>query len=245
MSLLTPFVWILLILPLFIFASIKSKKINVKYLIFFFLYFLADTYIQYLSKTYISLEFISLKFAWAGKIISLIFSLIIIFSVGKEDRRAIGFTTQTNSKKQLKFGLLFFFGFLLFDFAFKMILFPKGGTFDLETFAFQSTMPGLTEEIAFRGICLWFLDKAFEPNWNFKGIKFGWGFIIVTVLFGVVHGAVLTPDHQFKFDIVTIVYLTLISSISVGVLRKFSGNLIYSILGHNCINVMNAVIRIL
>lgn len=232
-------------LPLFLLAFINNKKVNFKYLAFFFLYFLADCYIQHLSRRYISLEFIGLKFAWAGKIISLVVSLFIILLVNKNDRKEIGFTKQTNSREQLKFGLLFFFGFLLFDFVFKMILFPKGGAFDLETFAFQATLPGLTEEITFRGICLWLLDKAFEPKWNFKGIKLGWSFIIVTVLFGVAHGAILTVDHQFKFDIVTIVYLILISSLSVGILRKFSGSLIYSILGHNCINIMNAIIRIL
>lgn len=245
MSLLTPLIWILIILPIIIIALIKSEKGKLKYLAFFVLYFLTDCYIQQLSRAHLNLDFLGLKFTWIGKIISLAVSLIIIYSVSKSNRQEIGFTTKTNTKKQVKTGLLFFFGFLLFDLIFKMILFPKGGHFDLETFAFQATMPGLTEEIAFRGISLWLLDKVFIPNWTFKGVKFGWGFIIVTVLFGVVHGAVLTESHAFKFDIMTIAYLTLISSLSVGILRKLSGNLIYSVLGHNTINVLNAIIRIL
>jgi len=245
MSLFTPFIWILLILPLIVLGFITGKKVNFRFLVLFVLYFLADCYIQHFSVQYISLACIGLKFAWAGKILCLILSLSIIFSLNKKDREEIGFTTKTNTAKQLKFGIWFFLGFLLFDFAFKFILFPKGGTFDLETFLFQSTMPGLAEEITFRGICLWLLDKAFEPKWNFKGVKLGWGFVIVTLLFGVAHGAVLTEDHQLKFDLITILYLTLISSLSLGILRKFSGSLLFSVLGHNCINLMNAVIRIL
>ncbi|WP_316835435.1 CPBP family intramembrane glutamic endopeptidase [Pedobacter nutrimenti] len=245
MSLLTPLIWILIILPVILIAFIKSEKGQLKYLVFFILYFLVDCYIQQLSRQYISMEFLGLKFSWIGKILSLVMSLVIIYSVSKSTRQEIGFTTKTNSKKQLIVGLLFFFGFLLFDFIFKMILFPKGGSFDLETFAFQATLPGLTEELAFRGISLWLLEKAFPPKWTFKGLKFGWGFIIVTVLFGVVHGVFLTANHAFKFDLVTIVYLALISSLSVGILRKFSGNIIYPILGHNTINIMNAIIRIL
>ena len=159
--------------------------------------------------------------------------------------KPVGFTFKTHSRKQVKFGVFVFLGFLLFDFIFKMILFPKGGTFDLETFLFQASMPGLTEELAFRGIGFWLLDKAFPPKWNYKGIQFGWGFVIITILFGVLHGAILTTDYQVKFDFVTIIYLVLISSFSVGVLRKFSGNLIFPIIGHNCINLMNALIRIL
>jgi hypothetical protein len=245
MSLLTPLIWILTILPLIAIALIKSEKGQLKYLVFFILYFLFDCYIQQLSAMYLSLGFLGLKFTWIGKLLSLATSLTIIYSVSKAERQEIGFTTRTNTKKQLQFGLLFFVGFLLFDFIFKMILFPKGGSFDLETFAFQATMPGLTEELAFRGISLWLLEKAFPAKWNFKGINFGWGFVIVTLLFGISHGVVFTSGHEFKIDIVTIVYLVVISSLSLGVLRKFSGNLIYSALGHNVINIMNAIIRIL
>ena len=244
MSLLTPIIWLLVMLPIFILAFFKSKKGNLKFLLLFLVIFLADNYLQIFSKQLIP-DFLGLKFAWLGKFLSLALSLSIIYFVNKNVRKEFGFTSSTNSKKQVKYGILVFLGFLIFDFVFKLILFPKGGEFDLETFAFQATMPGLTEELLFRGIYLWIFDKVFLPNWNLKGIQFGWGFIIVTLLFGIAHGIILTSDHQFKFDIITILYLTLISSLSLGILRKFSGNLIYSILGHNVINVMNAIIRIL
>ncbi|WP_312822921.1 type II CAAX prenyl endopeptidase Rce1 family protein [Epilithonimonas sp.] len=244
MSLLTPLIWLLIMLPIFIIAFFKSKKGNLKFLLLFIIIFLADTYLQIFSKQLIP-DFFGLKFTWIGKFLSLVLSLSVIYFVSKNDRKEIGFTASTNSKKQIKFGVLFFLGFLTFDFIFKFILFPKGGEFDLETFVFQATMPGLTEEILFRGIYLWIFDKVFLPNWNYKGITFGWSFVIVTLLFGVAHGVVLTSDYQFKFDLITIIYLTLISSFSLGILRKFSGNLIYSVVGHNVINVMNAIIRIL
>jgi len=243
MSLFTPLIWLLVISPIFIIAFFKSKKGNLKFLLLFLILFLADNYIQILIKQY--LPDFGLKFSWLGKFLSLAISLLVIYFVSKNERKEIGFTTFANSKKQIKFGVFVFLGFLIFDFVFKFILFPKGGEFDLETFAFQATMPGLTEEILFRGIYLWIFDRVFLPNWDYKGIRFGWSFVIVTLLFGVAHGIVLTADHKLKFDIITIVYLTLISSLSLGILRKFTGNLIYPILGHNVINVMNAIIRIL
>jgi len=243
MSLFTPLIWLLVMLPIFIFAFFNSKKGNLKFLLLFLVIFLADNYLQIFSKQF--LPDFGLKFSWIGKFLSFALSLSVIYFVNKTDRKGIGFTTSANSKSQIKYGILVFLGFLIFDFIFKFILFPKDGEFDLETFAFQATMPGLTEELLFRGIYLWIFDKVFLPKWNFKGVQFGWGFIIVTLLFGMAHGIVLTADYQLKFDIITIIYLTLISSLSLGILRKFSGNLIYSILGHNVINVMNAIIRIL
>ena len=244
MSLLTPLIWLLLMSPIFILAFFKSKKGNLKFFLLFIVFYLIDNYLQIFSRQLIP-DFLGLKFSWIGKFLSLALSLGLIFYVNKNDRKEIGFTTSTNTGKQVKFGILVFLGFLIFDLVFKFILFPKGGEFDWETFTFQATMPGLTEEILFRGIYLWMFDKVFLPSWNYRGITFGWSFVIVTLLFGVSHGAILTADHQFKFDIVTVVYLTLISSFSLGILRKFTGNLLYPILGHNVINVMNAIIRIL
>ena len=245
MSPLTPFIWILLISPLLIIAYFKTEKTNFKYLALFILYFLADTSLQYYGKELLPLDSFGLKFNWSGKTLSFALSLIVLFSVSKEERIKIGFTSRTNSKSALKLGLLVFIGFTLFDIVFKLIIFPKGGAFDFETFAFQATMPGLTEEIALRGISLWLLNKAFAPKWNYRGVQLGWSFVIITILFGVSHGAVLDQNFHLKFDVITIVYLTLISSFSVGVLRCFSGNLMYSILGHNTINLINALIRIL
>ena len=245
MSLFTPIIWILILLPIIILAFIKSKNRNTKYLVYFILYFLADSYLLILGRQYINLEFLGLKLNWASKLISIVFALILIFSVSRNEREAIGFTTKTNSKKQFRYGIFVFLGLTLFDIIFKLILFPKGGTFDAETFLFQATMPGLSEEILFRGIFLWMLEKAFPAQWDFRGIKFGWGFVIITITFGLIHGVILTDTHQFKIDIITIVYLTLISSVSVGILRKFSGNLIYPVLGHNLINITNVIIRIL
>lgn len=245
MSLFTPLIWILIILPFIIFAVFKSEKVNLKFVGLFILYFLADSYLQHLSRLYCDLEFLGLKFAWIGKILSLFFALFVIFSISRKDREQIGFTTKTNSNKQVKSAILIFLGFLVFDFIFKFILFPKGGAFDLETFLFQMTLPGLTEEIVFRGILFWLLDKAFAPTWNFKGIKFGWGFVIVTILFAEAHGVMLTENHELKFDFITILYLAVISSLSLGILRKLSGNLIFPVVGHNVINTINAMIRIL
>ncbi|CAM4118909.1 CPBP family intramembrane glutamic endopeptidase [Gillisia limnaea] len=244
MSLWTPLIWLAIILPLLIIAQITTKKTNPKYLLLFAGYFLLDSYTRILGYEYIKLDFLGLEGNWSGMILSLIFALIFIFYHSKQIREDIGFTTKFNIKT-LKFGILIFTGFLIFDFIFKMILFPKGGEFNLQQFLFQATLPGITEEIVFRGILLWILSKAFVPSKKVKGVLFGWGFIIVTFLFAMAHGVVLTETMEFKVDIITIVYLTLITSLSLGILRKFSGNLILPTLSHNIINLMNFFIRLI
>lgn len=244
MSLWTPVIWLVIILPLLIIAQLTSKQTNPKYLVLFGGYFILDSYIRILGFEFIKLDFLGLKGNWSGMILSLIVALIFIFYHSKEIRKDIGFTTEFN-KKKLKLGILIFLGFLIFDFAFKMILFPKGGIFNLEQFLFQASLPGLTEEIVFRGILLWILSKAFIPSKKINGIFFGWGFIIVTFLFAMMHGVVLTESMEFKIDYITIIYITLITSLSLGILRKYSGNLILPTIGHNVVNLMNFFIRLM
>ncbi|MGO3285828.1 MAG: CPBP family glutamic-type intramembrane protease [Mesonia sp.] len=242
MSLWTPLIWLAIILPLLIAAQIFSKETHPKYLFLFGTYFLFDAYTRILGFELIPLDFLHLNLNWSGTLLSFVVALLIILSQTKNIRREMGFTTQLNTKT-LKLGILIFLGFLVFDFIFKMIVFPKGNQFDMEQLMFQASMPGLSEEIVFRGIHLWLLSKAFVPTKKIKGIAFGWGFIIVTFLFAMIHGVVLTEAMEFKVDIITILYLTLITSLSIGILRKFTGNLILPTLGHNLVNVMNLFIR--
>jgi hypothetical protein len=105
MSLFTPFIWILILLPIIILAFIKSKNRNIKYLAYFILYFLADSYLLILGKQYINLEFIGLKFAWASKLISLSIALIFIFSVSKSERKLLDLQQKQIAKN--KSGMVF------------------------------------------------------------------------------------------------------------------------------------------
>ncbi|WP_310993912.1 CPBP family glutamic-type intramembrane protease [Aequorivita marina] len=244
MLLWTPLLHLAIILPLLIIAQIFSKTTNPKYLLIFGAYFLADSYLRIVGSKYIELDFLGLDWNWSGAFLALILALVFVLYHKKQIRKDIGFTTRFN-KQTLKLGILVFLGFLLFDFIFKMIVFPKGGEFNLEQFMFQATMPGFSEEIVYRGILLWILSKAFVPSKKIKGILFGWGFVIVTFTFAMVHGVVLTETMEIKVDYITIAYITLITSLSLGFLRKFSGNLIFPTLGHNVVNLMNFFIRLL
>lgn len=244
MSLWTPLLWLAIISPLLLIAHLTTKKTDPKYLLIFGGYFLADSYIRILGYEFIKLDFIGIRGNWTGTLLCLVLALIFIFSHSKQIREDIGFTQKFN-KKTLKLGIWIFLGFLLVDLAYKLIYFPSGKEFDFQLFMFQATMPGLSEEILFRGILLWILGRAFIPSKKVKGVYFGWGFVIVTFLFGMIHGVILTESMEFRMNIEVIIYLTMISSLSLGILRKFSGNLILPTLGHNIINLMNFFVRML
>jgi len=58
----------------------------------------------------------------------------------------------------------------------------------LETWAYQATLPGLVEEVAFRGVLLALLDRAFLARRVLFGAPMGWGGAVVTLVFLALHG---------------------------------------------------------
>jgi uncharacterized protein len=112
------------------------------------------------------------------------------------------------------------------------LLFQPGPA-SLGTLAFQATMPGLAEEIAYRGILpalLLGLTGRQAPDAT------PWTVVIATaLLFGIWHG-LRYMDGTFSFE--PLAALTpLIGGIAAGGLRFKTGSLLIPVLGHALANV--------
>ena len=59
---------------------------------------------------------------------------------------------------------------------------------DVETFLFELTMPGLAEELVFRGVFQSLLNQVFGRPWRLLGTQVGWGYVLTTLLFTAAHG---------------------------------------------------------
>lgn len=122
------------------------------------------------------------------------------------------------------------------------LVFP-GGDSDAETIAFQLTMPGLEEELFYRGILLLALDKAFRGRKRFLGVDWGWGAVLSCLLFGMTH-AFGFADGQFTFDAI-IMALTAIPSLLGVWLRLRTQSLLLPVLLHNFGNSFSFIISAL
>ena len=76
------------------------------------------------------------------------------------------------------------------------------GKFNPEYFFFEMTMPGLHEELLYRGVllCLW--DRAAGTPFRLFDVKFGVGTIISAALFTMGHTVLF--DHDFKLMVAPI-----------------------------------------
>jgi membrane protease YdiL (CAAX protease family) len=113
-------------------------------------------------------------------------------------------------------------------------LYFKPGAADVETLAFQALMPGLSEELVYRGIAPALLLGLIWRKGPVEGIP--WTVILATsAVFGIWHGMSYS-DGKFVFDISSALF-PFIGSIPGGWLRFKTGSLLFPVLAHGLANV--------
>lgn len=165
---------------------------------------------------------------WEGKIMALILSLVVAVALGA---RRCGLTLKQD-RKGLK-GALILSGALVALFLGLALYFPGQGT-DPDTLAFQLTMPGLDEELFYRGVLLLMLNEAFARPLRILGAPMGWGALISSVAFGLAH-ALGYSDGAFTFNAMTML-LTGGPALLLVWVREKTGSLLLPVLLHNFAN---------
>ena len=166
---------------------------------------------------------------WTGKALSLAWPVVFLFYSSTFDRENVGLTFQQREGSFLP-AVLFTVFLIVLGFILSSTL-VDGGSTDAETVAFQATMPGLTEELVFRGLFLAILDRIYAPNTSFLGAPVGWGVLITSVAFGFGHGIGLdgwTPT----FSAIPFV-ATFVSSLFLAWLKERTGSLAFPVIAHN------------
>lgn len=110
-------------------------------------------------------------------------------------------------------------------------------TAPLPAWIYEGSMPGLGEEFVYRGVLLMLLNEAFGRPWRFAGIQLGWGFVIVTAMFGFLHGIDAKPGELHIY------WSGMIFPAATGLvlawLRERTGSIWPGVLFHNFVNLLN------
>jgi len=116
-----------------------------------------------------------------------------------------------------------------------------GKDHSLETVLFQATMPGLSEELAFRGIFLALFDRMFTARFRVLGAELGYGAIATSLMFGM--------GHAMSFDANFIVHAHPANGISTTIgalflvwIRCRSRSLVLPVALHGLGNVIHRIV---
>ena len=164
---------------------------------------------------------------WQGKLLALAATLAIA-ALPAFGWRRIGLTLAQHPgslKAAMPVALLYCAFFLALA-----VLLPNDPP-SADEIAFQLTMPGLDEELFYRGVLLLMFNEAFGRPLRVLGAQMGWGAVLTSLAFGLVH-ALGYDDGAFTFSAVAMA-TTGVSALLLVWIREKTGSLLLPVLLHN------------
>ncbi|MEM9618601.1 MAG: CPBP family intramembrane glutamic endopeptidase [Pseudomonadota bacterium] len=179
-----------------------------------------------------------LNWNWDGKIASFVVSLLVLLLLSiiskKVSFQKAGVTLTQNPGAVVP--ALIATGLLVASVIAAEIAVNDGCSLGVERILFQATMPGIDEEIYFRGLLLLVLAIAVESRGvNFLGAPINWAGVLVTLLFGLGH-SLFWQEGAFGFSIVAFVF-TFYLGFGLLWIREKTGSIFIPLVAHNLINV--------
>ena len=110
----------------------------------------------------------------------------------------------------------------------------RDGPDDLDTILFQWTMPGLEEELFYRGVLLFALNEALDSGHPRRFARMGWGGVLASVAFGLGH-ALFYRKGGLAFDAMAFA-VTGGPALLITWFRMRTGSLVLPVVAHNVAN---------
>ncbi len=191
---------------------------------------------------YPDLRFVTGNWNWTGKTYAILGSVLFLLEYRKFKREDYFLTWKQNSKFK-NTGLKVVLALFIFRAITSIFFTPK--EWDIETIIFQLTMPGIEEEIAFRGIMLGLLTQVLQDEIRLVGIGLGKPAIWVTsILFGLVHGLFLSPSYEMSFHFYAFINAMLFGFIFAWLTLK-SGSILLALVSHNLVNTTSTLVKMI
>ncbi len=181
-----------------------------------------------------------LQWNWQGKILTAIVALLaILFTRAlKPADFGLRWRIATGSQWALLAGIgaMIALPFAIIALAHGRAMMPA----TRETLAFQLIMPGVDEELLFRGYFQTRLNAVFHKPWNVLGAQMGWGLPLTAIAFAMVHMSMVGRHFRVEWSIPIALY-ALMQGLILGWLRERTASLWPCTVAHNLANGVVAV----
>ncbi|HEY7979366.1 MAG TPA: CPBP family intramembrane glutamic endopeptidase [Rhizomicrobium sp.] len=176
---------------------------------------------------------------WGGKILDVAVMLAaagIFIATKRLTARDLGLTLKQapGTGRAILFVMI---PFLLVVAALSATMFGNAKLPSAEKLWYEATMPGLAEELLWRGILLAILNRMFADRFRLAGAEIGYGVIAVSLVFGLVHGMQFDDKLAIQTDWVTALF-ALCTGFALAWLRMRTKSLVLPVVLHNATNVI-------
>jgi membrane protease YdiL (CAAX protease family) len=179
----------------------------------------------------------SLQHNWMGKLFSIVLCLLVIYGVKWVRPAEVGLTRPLPGSLRIVVPVVLFFALIEFTDAFINRHHHLRPT--LESHLYQFLMPGIAEELFFRGVFLGLLSRVFPRTIPFFGTRTSWGGVVGVLLFVLGHcldfskPLMLLPELHFSLG--KVFGVGLYGTLYLWV-RERSGSCWAAMLAHNLLN---------
>jgi membrane protease YdiL (CAAX protease family) len=173
--------------------------------------------------------------SWSGKLYSILFVLALIFLCQSMlNKDAVGLTFRQKEGAVLPALVV-----MLPLAAWALLVgfhSPKGQP-DFSALIYLAIMPALNEELTYRGYLLGILNSIMPRRFQLFAAPVGWGVIVTSLLFGLLHGIWLDGSLALHVDVIAL-RNSAISGFIFAWLRERTGSLTMPILAHSLEDVL-------
>ncbi len=236
--LLEPILQIIIIVPFALLFVNQRTRENYLRILFFALIYAVYQIVLVLPRLFQPLNLIESSWNWDGKIYGILFGVMCYFIFRKYFSDNDFFTLKQDKDGFKKSSLVAIFIIIL---ATTIGILLGSDKFNLETLAFQLTMPGIDEEIMFRGILLGLLLSALKSKILFLGNP---SVLLTAILFGLMHALTIDKNNSINFEPIYFVQ-TFIGGYAWGWVTMKTRSILLAILSHNFSNFFAALATML
>jgi uncharacterized protein len=174
-----------------------------------------------------------LHWNWGGKLIAIAVTLVMIRLAASYSRAELGLTLRQEPGSGWP-AVVAIVLMCALSWGAKAV-FEAGPDLSIERFLYQSTLPGIDEELFFRALLLAFLHRAFGQGRPLAGARVGPAELVNVFLFGAGHGWRIVHGAMMV-DVEALVVTGLLGA-GLTWLRQRTGSVLLPILTHNLLNI--------
>jgi membrane protease YdiL (CAAX protease family) len=229
-SIIESFIHFLFILPLILFFVKKWDKGKIFLLGLFLLFFITNQFLLKLPIFFSEFNFTKTWWNFSGKIYAIFGSLLLYFIFQKHLKTNDYITVKQTSLKPvlLVFLLLIVLGLIEAFLFYNM-------EWDSEKLLFQLTMPGIDEELMYRGLLLGVLTSLIIDEIKILKFSINPSLWIIGILFGLIHGLTLNENFGLEFKLFHFLKTFVLGTIW-GWMTVKSRSILLPIISHNLSN---------
>lgn len=227
---LEPIIQLAVVIPLALLFVKNHSKDTYKYLGLFALIYFIYELVLVLPRFYPVLYVTDSNWNWEGKFLGIVWGVISYLLV-KKSLKNHDYITLKQDKQGFKPALIA--GIIVVLIAIGLwMYYDEKEDFDWDTLAYQLTLPGIDEELMFRGVLFGLLLNALKDHIRYFGNPSIW---LTALLFGFIHGFRLDENFEVQFSYVAILQTGFAGWVWAWMTLK-SRSILLAIFSHNLSN---------